>query len=306
MYRYAGGPRTHYDQFASPFFLESPELLHAAGLASGPDRVTLRARLRDGTERDVELIADAPNPDGPRVWGSEFLSPLPVERESDDWRPLIPDEGTLPRFLRDRGRPFRSEYLEGEDLYYAQFRSNMDEDGFPIGDFLDHLRNDIHDQQPRYIALDLRYNQGGDLTKTADFMKALPYLTDSIKEVYALTSRWTFSAGIVSLALLKEHGGEKVTIVGEPVGDRLRFWAEGGSLSLPNSGLSVSYSTGLHDYSRPCSGEPGCFWPLYFHPTHLETLEPDVPVPYAFNDYLSRRDPAMDHVLASARDKASE
>jgi hypothetical protein len=298
MFRYFGGPRNHYDQYASPFFLESPELLNAAGLAAAPDRATLRVRLRDGIERDAEIVADPANPDGPRIWGCEFLSPLPVERESADWQPLITDEKSLPGFLRDIHVPFRSEYWQDKGIYYAQFRSNIDQDGFPIGEFLEHLRTDIRARRPRQIVLDLRFNQGGNFTLTASFMKELPTLTDSIEHVYALTSPWTFSAGIVSLALLEEHGGDKVTIVGEPVGDRMRIWAEGGDLDLPNSNLNVSYSTGLHDYTRPCTGEPGCFWVMYFFPTHLKTLEPDVLVPYTFDDYIARRDPALERVIA--------
>jgi len=297
MYRYFSGPRNHYDQYASPFFIESPELLHAAGLASAPDRATLHVLLQDGTNRDVELIADPANRDGPRIWGSEFLSPHPVERESGDWRPLITDEKYLPLFLRDMNRPFRSEYLKDKGIYYAQFRSNVDEDGFSITKFMDHLRTDIRAQRPRQIVLDLRFNQGGNFVVTASFMKELAVLTDSIEHVYALTSAWTFSAGIVSLALLKEHGGDKVTIVGEAVGDRMRFWAEGGNLALPNSLLNISYSTGLHDYTHPCTGEPGCFWVMYFFPTHLKTLDPDVMVPYTFDDYISLRDPALERVV---------
>jgi hypothetical protein len=299
MYRYFSGPRNHYDQYASPFFIESPELLHAAGLASAPDRAKLHVLLRDGTKRDAELIADAANRDGPRIWGSEFLSPQPVEKESDDWQPLIADETFLPPFLRDMNRPFRSEYWEEKGIYYAQFRSNMDQDGFSIREFMDHLRTDIRAQRPREIVLDLRFNQGGNFTVTGTFMKELATLTDSIEHVYALTSAWTFSAGIVSLALLKEHGGDNVTIVGEAVGDRMRFWAEGGNLVLPNSLLNISYSTGLHDYTRPCTGEPGCFWVTYFFPTHLETLKPDVLVPYTFDDYISLRDPALEHVITT-------
>lgn len=297
MYRYFGGPRNHYDQYGSPFFIESPELLHAAGLASAPDRATLHALLRDGTRQDFELVADPINRDGPRIWGSEFLSPHAVERESDDWHPLIADEKSLPLFLRDINRPFRSKYWKDKGIYYAQFRSNVDQGGFSITEFMDHLRTDIRAQRPRQIVLDLRFNQGGNFVVTASFMKELAVLTDSIEHVYALTSAWTFSAGIVSLALLKEHGGDKVTIVGEAVGDRMRFWAEGGNLTLPNSLLSISYSTGLHDYTSPCFGEAGCFWMTYFFPTHLKTLDPDVIVPYSFDDYISLRDPALARVV---------
>jgi hypothetical protein len=38
---------------------------------------------------------------------------------------------------------------------------------------------------------------------------------------------WTFSAGDISLALVKDHGGRMVTVIAEPAGDRVRIWAEG-------------------------------------------------------------------------------
>jgi hypothetical protein len=57
MFQYFGGPKNHYDQFAAVFFLESPDLLNAAGLAVAADRVVLHVSLRDGAERDVTMIA---------------------------------------------------------------------------------------------------------------------------------------------------------------------------------------------------------------------------------------------------------
>lgn len=50
MFKYSGGPRNHYDQFKAVFFLESPELLHAAGFADASDRETLHVRLKGGTD----------------------------------------------------------------------------------------------------------------------------------------------------------------------------------------------------------------------------------------------------------------
>jgi hypothetical protein len=111
-----------------------------------------------------------------------------------------------------------------------------------------------------------------------------------------LTSAWTFSAGNVGVALAKQHGGDKVRVVGEPVGDRIRIWAEGGNLWLPNSKLVLRYSTGLHDYSRSCRYEPGCFWVLYFFPMQVTSIEPDVRVDYTFGDYVALRDPVLERV----------
>jgi hypothetical protein len=301
MFSYFGGPRNHYDQYASVFFLESPELLQAAGMASAANRVTLHVSMRDGSERDAEIVADAANPDAPRVFGSEFLSPEGVEKESADWRPLLAEDAKLPVFLRNLSVPFQAEYWADKGIYYAQYRSNEDEPGYPIGEFNERVRADIVANRPRAIVLDLRLNQGGNFTTTASLMKHLTTLTQSVEHVYVLTSAWTFSAGNVSLALAKEHGGDKVITVGEPVGDRIRTWAEGGSLDLPNSKLSVGFATGLHDYSQSCRGTPGCFWVMYLFPMHVSTLLPDIRVPYSFDDYVNLRDPILERTLELAR-----
>jgi hypothetical protein len=77
----------------------------------------------------------------------------------------------------------------------------------------------------------------------------------------------------------------------------MRIWAEGSDMVLPNSKLDVEYATGLHDYTKSCFGEPGCFWVMYFYPMQLKSWMPDITVPYTFADYAAMRDPALDRVL---------
>ena len=91
-----------------------------------------------------------------------------------------------------------------------------------------------------------------------------------------------------------------MTLIGEPVGDRTRFWAEGGRFTLPNSKLMLQFATGLHDYARPCWHESGCFWVLWFFPTGVANLDPDVRVPYTFDDYVHLRDPLLAKALELA------
>lgn len=304
MFQYFGGPRNHYDQFASAFFLESPELLKAAGLADASDHLVLRALRRDGTTRDVTVIAEPPDASAPRVYSDEYLSPKRLENEPADWMPLLAPDAHLPLFLRDySAEPFQAEYSREEGIYYAQFRSNEDEPGHPIGTFVTRIEREIAADHPRAIVLDLRLDQGGNFTTTASFMKNLSNLAGSVEHVYVLTSAWTFSAGIVSVALLKEHNGGMVTLIGEPVGDRIRLWAEGGSMKLPNSGLVMGFATGLHDYSKSCFGERGCFWTMYLYPMHVQSLGPDIRSPYNFDDYVSLRDPALERARELAQAK---
>lgn len=301
MYRYFLGPRNHYDQSIAPFLLESPELLHADGLANEADRMNLRVRMQDGSERVVTMPADAPGLKGPRVYSDAYLSPRQLDEESADWSTLLPGDALLPLFLRDYESPFHTAWWPDKHTYYVQLRSNMDEPGHPIGPFIERVTAEVMERQPRIIVLDMRLNQGGDFTTTGSFMKRLPTLTDSIEHVYVLTSAWTFSAGNVSLALVKEHGGNKVTVIGEPAGDRLQIWAEGGSLELPNSQLRVGYSTGYADYSKPCWGQSGCFWVSLLFPTHVTSFEPDVRVPFTFDDYVNLRDPVLGKALDLSR-----
>jgi hypothetical protein len=299
MFQYVLGPRSHYDQYYSPFYLESPELLNSAGLATAPDRVTLHVALPDGSEQDATLAADPPDPKWTWwVYSNFYLSTGAIPAAAPDWKSVLPADVQPPLFLADFSDPFRTASWPG--IYYAGFRSNENEQGHPIGPFVKSVATAIASQRPRIVILDLRFDQGGDFTTTADLMSKVTQLAPTIERVYILTSGWTFSAGETSVALAKEHGGAKVTIVGEPLGDRLRLWAEGRNMTLPNSKLVLHYATGLHDYTRPCRGEPGCFWPTYFFPMHVTSVAPDIPIPYTFADYRALHDPVLTYVLTAA------
>ncbi len=299
-YEYARGPRNHFDQFITPFYLESPALLNAMGLAKSPDHVTLRVLMRDGSLREVAMTADPPDPNW--IWwtySDSYLSPAPTATDGTDWKSYLPANAKVPLFIADYGNPFHTARWPG--IFYAGFRSNEDETGHPIGPFVDAVKKEIAAQNPRVVIVDLRLDQGGNMTTTADLMSHITTLAPSIRHVYVLTSAWTFSAGIISAALAKAHGGDKVTIVGTPVGDRLRLWAEGGTMTLPNSKIMLHYATGLHDYTKSCFGERGCFWTMLFYPMQLKTLAPAVAIPYSFADYRALRDPVLAYVLKSAQ-----
>lgn len=308
MYVYSLGPRNHYEQYVTPFFLESPDLLHAAGLASNAASLALRVQLRDGSVRDATVPADPPDPkavaadsDWTDAYSDSYLSPRRIEGEPEDWTPLLPRGAKLPVFFDDYANPFHTRWWPDKHTLYVQFRSNEDVPGHPIRPFVAKVERAIADDKPRFIVLDLRLDQGGNFTTTAGLMKRIATLSPSIRHVYVLTSAWTFSAGDISLALLKEHGGGKTTSIGEAAGDRVRIWAEGRGMQLPNSQLWIHYATGYEDYSKPCWGERGCFWTTLFFPMHVRSFEPDVRVAYTFDDYVTGRDPLLDKALALAR-----
>ena len=86
-----------------------------------------------------------------------------------------------------------------------------------------------------------------------------------------------------------------MTIVGEPIGDHLSFWAEGRIVQLPESGARLLYASERHDYTTGCP-EPDCHAPIRNHPIRVTSLEPNVPVPFTFADYRAGRDPGLEAV----------
>src|SRR5258706_2614746 len=113
--------------------------------------------------------------------------------------------------------------------------------------------------KPRTVVLDLRSNSGGDFTKSVQFCEALPRVLPKAK-IFVLVGPGTFSAALVTAALLKANGRDRVVLVGETMGDRPQFWAEGAQLELPNSHISVSFATAYEDWSNGCDDISRCFW----------------------------------------------
>jgi hypothetical protein len=215
LFDYVRGPRNHYDQYAAPFFLNSPALLNAAGVADKPDRVTLRVQMPDGALRDVPITADPPDPKWLWwVWPDFYLSPLPIAAEGKDWKPLLPPDAKLPTFLEQYNLPFRSENWSGKGMYYFAIRFNVDFFGRSIGKFVDRVEHEIGAAEPRVVIADLRLDKGGNLTATAGLMSHITTLSPAIRHVYVLTGPWTFSEALPAPLLLRRMGAT-----------RSRFWA---------------------------------------------------------------------------------
>ncbi len=84
-------------------------------------------------------------------------------------------------------------------------------------------------------------------------MATLPLIdaiAESVKQCgcAVLVDKFTFSAAIVFVAILKFRLGPKVKIIGEDMGDGLKFFAEGGLVELPTSGAVVRHSSARHDW----------------------------------------------------------
>lgn len=293
------GGNTAYRRQQLPDEIELAGILHAMQLAESPDSLALTLRLADGrtVERSVPMVATSgivPVAAYDRLW-----SPEPLAGE-EGWAAAI-DAGTIPLYLRQADVPFRAVPLPELDAHYLQFRANSDVEGHSIADFLKAAGEGIASARPTHLVVDLRFNTGGNLTLTLDFMRALAGTVSG--RTWLLVGPYTFSAGIISAAAIKQGGGDRVTIVGDDLGDRLHFWSEGAPVELPNSGYSFRYTDGQFNLAEGCAGEPACFDDLYPVNVNFVPLEPDIRAPITVEAYLAGRDPAMDAVRSAIRAK---
>ena len=198
-----------------------------------------------------------------------------------------------PLYLRQPDQASRLAFPDGLDGAYLQLKAIR---GLHFDAWLERALEDLRARRPRNIVVDLRFNMGGDLNLARDFMRALPALAEGGR-VYAITSGRTFSAAISSLGYLKQAAGDRLTIVGEPIGDRLEFWAEGNILELPGLGAMMLYADERHNYMTGCP-EPDCHRSIRDHPIRVRSLQPDIAAPLGFADFAAGRDPAMEAIAA--------
>ena len=290
--RYQGGTDAHRRVQLIPM-LESPALLHAAGIAHERGALTLRGVLANGAVFEQRVAAEQRDRSAPVSNTARTTYPTAPEATMASY---LKDGAALPTYLHSRNDLFWIEATEAGGLYVG-LAHNADADEAPIASFLDHVLERVRSERPAFVALDMRMNGGGDYTTTYAFARALPEAARGAS-IYVLTSAWTFSAAITTVAALEEAGRQQVIIVGEDVGDRLDFWAEGGSFNLPNTFVQVHYASARHNYTGPCSDRETCFWLNDRYPVRVSSLAPDIAAPLTFAAYREGRDLAMEAVLA--------
>lgn len=292
---FTGGTVAHRDERAADV-LASPQQLHAVGLSRSADAVR------------YTFIAFG----GQKV--SRIFSVRSSSEEAAAWRGL-PDPVHAPWALQEPEKPFRYRDAPEIDGVVVQLRKTFDAGDRKIADFLEEAETKRQSLGRRNVVLDMRFNGGGNFLLIRDFMTRWPAHTPG--RFFVLTSRQTFSAAIAGIAYLKQAGKKRVTIVGEPVGDRMMFFSDGLPVRLPHSGryflpavVRMDYSDGCRRYDdcaamiaqpgRPAAaGALPMLGPVDRLPIAVSSLEPDIPAPWTIDSWVGAKDPMMEAVMTS-------
>jgi hypothetical protein len=225
------------------------------------------------------------------------LTPLHPGRSGPWVNAIRLDSASLPLYLRNPRRNYWFQFVPEKRLLYVNYNRSQEDSVETTAAFSDRLFGEIARRAPAKVVIDLRFNTGGNLDLAEPMLRRLAALPLSRVRgrLFIVTGRATFSAGIYHAAFLREK--TRAVFVGEPVGDNIDFWSEGGNVVLPNSRLTLHYADRFHSYSlrEYPDRKP------YVRDLSLESLAPDIVVEQSFAQYLAGRDPALDEVIAYVR-----
>ncbi len=255
-----------------PYLLRDLPLVHAAGLAKDPNRVTLSVRDMTGRERDVVVDTDTKNPN---IWNT---LPAPVS-----WITFASTLPVVPLYLQHMDRAQWFEYLRDRKTVYFQFNGVRDDPGELFAAFADRLTKFIDSNDVERLVIDMRWNNGGNTALS------VPLLLDLISnrkinqrgKLFVIIGRRTYSAAQNTATYFERF--TNAAFVGEPTGSSPNFVGEEVPLTLP--------------YSKLIANVSHLFWQSSWPQDQRIWLAPQIYVPPTFADFSAGRDAALDAIL---------
>jgi tetratricopeptide (TPR) repeat protein len=237
----------------------------------------LTVRLPDGTTDEVRLEA----------------TPIDFrwDRYPPGWAALadtVTIDGTVtvprPLHLRNRELPFWFEHLPAGDLVYFQFNAVRDHPAETFAAFCDRLFGFVEDRNAGRLAIDMRWNGGGNTLLTQHLLHHLIASKRLSRRgaLFIIIGRRTFSAAQNTVTAIERE--TSAIFVGEPTGSRPNFIGELIDFELP--------------YSKLRANAADLYWQTSWPDDNRTWIAPDIYTPPTFEAYRRNQDPAMDAILA--------
>jgi hypothetical protein len=280
-----------WTDYKSVYYMTSPEILRGLGLISSMEKAEWTFQCQNKfITRELTPLPLARKEQPTEAWWD--LTPE-WEADRDSWVHSL-DSSETPLFLRRPAQHYWFEEIPAKQALYFQYnRAQNKPDAETLKAFGERLVRAFSDPGVQNLIVDLRFNTGGDLGVARELMESLKKKADEKKaRVSVLISRSTFSAGISHAAQWKDSA--QAILIGEPCGDVLDFFSEGGNVVLPYSKLLAHYANGFHTYSKKEYPE----YEPYYLDMNVDDLKPDLLISPSARDYFSGRDALLDAALS--------
>lgn len=252
---------------AGPFFLSSPQVLHALKISSSLEKVSLTVSV-DGNERTADLRPTAKRED------ILIASTVLVDSYALNT--------TKPLWMKDPANNFWYEYLPGLKILYVQFNAVQNKPDETVEAFFKRVFEYAEKNPVEKLVFDLRTNGGGN-----NYLN-LPITIGSIKsrlnlpgKFFVIIGRETFSAAQNTVNELEKY--TNAVFVGEPTAANPNHFGDARPITLPNSMLVIQAST--------------LWWQDMDERDRRRWKAPDVAAEMTSKLYRAGRDPAMEAII---------
>jgi hypothetical protein len=261
-------------------YIRYPQLLNGLGLQPSSDRLVLTVRAADGKTRTAEVSVAPRDPNFSRIAGHP------------NWVEVFPNATQpMPLYLKDRRTFYWFETLPGQPkTLYFQFNLVLNTQTETLAQFLERLFKFIDDNGIEKLIIDMRWNNGGNTLLMQPLINGIirREKIDRVGRLFVIVGRYTFSAAINVAASLEAN--TNAILVGEPTPTGPNFIAESNISALPFSRLRVSISD--------------IYWQNTWTTDTRTWLAPLLYVPVTFEAYKTKRDSALEAILAYPRTEA--
>ncbi|WP_236336590.1 S41 family peptidase [Paenibacillus auburnensis] len=242
-----------------PRYIIRPSILHGLGVIEDKNEISLTFKQEDGT--DIQK------------------SVQPVSQNDSTLNLISPYKDTLLSSINSK-RNYSFTNLSAEQTLYVAYNSCEEDPEYTIKRFVQDIKTSQKASPVQKVIVDLRANSGGNSSVIHPLMTSL--LQDPVlkNHVLVLIGRGTASSAMLNAYEFRENLQAK--LLGEPTNGDPNKPGEVQFLQLPETGLTVTYSTNE----------------FHFSATTDDALMPDIPVDYTISDYREGIDPVLNAALA--------
>ena len=292
-----GGGTASWHKYRSEFFFSAPSALELFGATVVNGSVEMSTEDLSGNINKIQLSKSEALMSGDPFW--DFLDAFPDNQSfnTKEWTTLLSEEDPLPLYLQNAKTLFFVSPLVEANAVYLRMNASFDTREESVAQFEQRVLNTINEHAAQFFIVDFRFNRGGDYTKVLPLVESLSRRLPENGHLYVLTGPNTFSAGLIAATQFKRYIPNQLTVVGQEVGDTLKFKAEGFYPELPYSGISVYLTTAWSDVAKGCSWFDDCWFLSKVMLKGVGTFDIDIPARNSWRDYVNHQDALLRAVL---------
>ncbi len=306
MKKFVGGGTPGWVRYRSEYFLTAPSVLTVLGAVVDGDVVELELVDASGMNTKVRLASDEAIAPGDPFRDWRHALPGDTHYGTEGWSTLLSSSQALPVYQQEATRSLWLHDLKANDALYVRVNGSLNSKTETLAKFAEHVTTAMGRDRRSNVILDLRYDFGGDYTLSLPLVKGIANALSSGGHIYMITGPNTFSAGLISATQMKRFAPPgSLTIVGDDVGDTLRFRAEGFVITLPATKIEVYVPSAWDDVGKGCGLFDDCWPPNKFLLKGVGTLEPDIRVANDWASYREGRDLVVDAILSDIANRST-